>query len=55
MHRIRKHVPIYQQPHRPNTGTLETYMSQGIHILEDDETLVDGLVKRWCSGTPGRR
>ena len=54
MHRIRKHVPIYLKPYHPNQPGEDTHTAQGIHILQDDETLVHGLVKRWCRGTPGK-
>ena len=53
MLRTKKNIPIYLQERRANTIPLEDYVPQGIHILQDDETLVDGLVKRWCHGTPG--
>ena len=54
MHRILKHIPIYLGPAPINQPGYQTHVPQGIHVLQDDETLVDRLVKRWCRGTPGR-
>ena len=55
MHRILKDFPIYQQPAPVNEPAYQTHVPQGIHVLQDDETLEDGLVRRWCHGTPHNR
>ncbi len=54
MHRIRKHVPIYLQQYHPTRSGEAPYTAQGIHIMGDNETTVNGMVKRWCYGTPGK-
>ena len=53
MHRILKHIPIHLAHAPINDPAYQHHVPQGIHALQDDETLVDGLVKRWCRGTPG--
>lgn len=54
MHRIRKHVPIYLRERGANSTPLKDYIPQGLWTPGDGETLENGLVRRWCHGTPGK-